>query len=114
MRKLAWRDWPLEIPDSFVLKFAAWSAENGVKGKYSIVPYPGCVGRIDRMLPGWTQAELEQSIDLVRREITAKLGHPSGDGDAYACDRSEDWSSLSGLLAKVHGELGVECREECG
>ena len=68
--KLAWRDWPLEIPDSFVRKFAAWSAENGVKGKYSIVPYPGCVGRIDRMLPGWTQGELEQSIDLVRREIT--------------------------------------------
>jgi hypothetical protein len=37
-----------------------------VKGKYSIVPYPACVGRLDRMLPGWTMKELEDSIELVR------------------------------------------------
>ena len=47
-----WREWPAEIPDSFVRKFAEWSAENGVKGKYSIVPFPACVGRLDRGLPG--------------------------------------------------------------
>jgi hypothetical protein len=62
----AWRDWPHEIPDSFVRKFGEWSAENGVKGKYSIVPYPACVGRVDRVLPGWTEAELDASIALVR------------------------------------------------
>ncbi|MEZ6080697.1 MAG: hypothetical protein R3C56_34995 [Pirellulaceae bacterium] len=50
-----WRSWPAEIPDSFVRKFGEWSAENGVKGKYSIVPYPACVGRMDRLLPGWTR-----------------------------------------------------------
>ena len=47
-----WRDWPVEIPDAFVRKFGEWCAGRGVKGKYSIVPYPACVGRIDRMLPG--------------------------------------------------------------
>ncbi len=62
----AWRDWPSEIPDSFVRKFGEWSAENGVKGKYSIVPYPACVGRVDRVLPGWTEQELHDSLDLVR------------------------------------------------
>ena len=35
-----WREWPPEIPDSFVRKFGEWCAEHGVKGKYSIVPYP--------------------------------------------------------------------------
>src|SRR6266545_4855243 len=30
-----WREWPVEIPDAFVRKFGEWSAENGVKGKYS-------------------------------------------------------------------------------
>ena len=62
----AWRDWPSAIPDSFVRKFGEWSAETGVKGKYSIVPYPACVGRVDRVLPGWTEKELHDSLDLVR------------------------------------------------
>ena len=47
-----WREWPVEIPDAFVRKFGEWCAGAGVKGKYSIVPYPACVGRLDRMLPG--------------------------------------------------------------
>lgn len=62
----AWRDWPVEIPDDFVRKFGEWSAENGVKGKYSIVPYPACVGRVDRVLPGWTEKQLHDSLELVR------------------------------------------------
>src|SRR5204863_6684012 len=57
-----WREWPVEIPDAFVRKFGEWCAQQGVKGKYSIVPYPACVGRLDRMLPGWTQQELEASL----------------------------------------------------
>ncbi len=62
----AWREWPVEIPDDFVRKFGEWCGEHGVKGKYSVVPYPACVGRLDRFLPGWTQGELNASIDLVR------------------------------------------------
>jgi hypothetical protein len=61
-----WRDWPAEIPDDFVRKFGEWSAETGVKGKYSIVPYPACVGRVDRVVPGWTEKELHDSLELVR------------------------------------------------
>lgn len=65
-----WRSMPHEIPDAFVRKFADWSAEQGVKGKYSIVPFPACVGRLDGELPGWTRQEVEASVDLVRRHIT--------------------------------------------
>jgi hypothetical protein len=61
-----WREWPAEIPDAFVRKFGEWCADHGVKGKYSIVPYPACVGRMDRFLPGWTHRELEQSLEVVR------------------------------------------------
>jgi len=64
-----WRSLPREIPDSFVRKFAEWCHENGVKGKYSIVPYPACVGWVDRFLPGWTKKELDESIELVRTLI---------------------------------------------
>jgi hypothetical protein len=64
-----WRQWPDEIPDDFVRKFADWSSENGVKGKYSIVPFPACVGRLDLGLPGWTRQELDASLSLVRERI---------------------------------------------
>ncbi len=61
-----WKTLPREIPDSFVRKFGEWCAERGVKGKYSIIPYPACVGWLDRDLPGWSRAELEFSLNLVR------------------------------------------------
>ena len=84
---------PVEIPDAFVRRFGTWCAEHGVKGKYSIVPYPACVGRLDRLLPGWRQGELNASLELVRtlmaphwdihpemvthtRVIDTKTGHP--------------------------------------
>jgi hypothetical protein len=61
-----WRKTPREIPDSFVRKFGEWCREHGVKGKYSVVPYPACVGWLDRDLPGWSHKELLDSIELVR------------------------------------------------
>lgn len=61
-----WRDWPREIPDSFVREFGEWCAGHGVKGKYSIVPYPACVGWLDRDLPGWSRKDLKESLKLVR------------------------------------------------
>ena len=88
-----WRKMPAEIPDAFVRKFVNWCDSMGVKGKYSIVPYSACVGRIDRVLPGWTHRELESSLELVcsrmlpnwdihpemvthTRVIDTKTGHP--------------------------------------
>jgi hypothetical protein len=88
-----WRKMPAEIPDDFVRKFGEWCGEREIKGKYSVVPYPACVGRIDRELPGWTSRELKASVDLVRnlmmpnwdihpemvthtRVIDTKTGHP--------------------------------------
>lgn len=61
-----WRSWPREIPDAFVRQFGEWCAEKGVKGKYSIVPNPACVGWLDRELPGWSRKELSDSLQLVR------------------------------------------------
>ena len=67
--KQDWRKLPREISDSFVREFAEWSLENGVKGKYSIVPFPACTGWISRFIPGWTERELKNSLNLVREVI---------------------------------------------
>jgi len=67
--KQDWRRLPREIPDSFVREFGEWCHENGVKGKYSVVPYPACTGWINRFIPGWTERELRNSLDLIREVI---------------------------------------------
>jgi len=67
--KQDWRKLPREIPDCFVREFGEWCHENGVKGKYSIVPYPACTGWVNRFIPGWTKRELEDSLNLVREII---------------------------------------------
>jgi len=64
--KQDWRSMPREIPDSFVREFGEWCHENGVKGKYSIVPYPACTGWVSRFIPGWSHQELADSLSLVR------------------------------------------------
>jgi len=64
--KQDWRSLPREIPDAFVRKFGEWCHDHGVKGKYSVVPYPALVGWLDRDLPGWSKGDLEESIKLVR------------------------------------------------
>ena len=67
--KQDWRKLPREIPDRFVREFGEWCHENGVKGKYSIVPYPACTGWLNRFIPGWTKRELEDSLNLIREVI---------------------------------------------
>lgn len=61
-----WHTWPREIPDAFVRQFGEWCKEHGVKGKYSVVPYPALVGWLDRELPGWSRRQLLESLKLVR------------------------------------------------
>jgi hypothetical protein len=64
--KQDWKKLPREIPDSFVREFGEWCAERGIKGKYSCIPYPACVGWLDRDMPGWSKQELKDSVKLVR------------------------------------------------
>ena len=72
--KQDWRSLPREIPDAFVLEFLEWCDQNGVKGKYSMVPYPACTGWLHRFIPGWSKKELEESIRIVR-----ELAQPNWD-----------------------------------
>lgn len=64
--KKPWKTWPREIPDAFLRQFGQWCGEHGVKGKWSVVPCPACVGWLDRELPGWSRKELLGSLKLVR------------------------------------------------
>ncbi len=65
-----WRKLPREIPDSFVMEFIDWCDSKGVKGKYSMVPFPACTGWLHRFIPGWSKEDLKNSLDIVRNEVT--------------------------------------------
>lgn len=68
--KQDWKKLPREIPDRFVREFGEWCHERGVKGKYSCIPYPACVGWLDRDMPGWSKRELQDSLKIVRDFMT--------------------------------------------
>ena len=129
-----WREWPVEIPDRFVRTFAEWCAAEGVKGKYSVVPQPACVGRLDRGLPGWTRRELDESLDLLRttlapnwdfhpemvthtRVIDLRTGHPLPE---VSLRTMENWEWTTGRSAdeiaayqayalRILKEVGLHC-----
>lgn len=129
-----WWTWPREIPDSFVRKFGEWCAERNIKGKYSIVPQPACVGWVDRELPGWSSRQLNDSVKLVQelmmpnwdihpemathtRVIDTKTGRPYANKgpqwmenwqwtDGKSVDQLADYLSYSLRILK---EAGLPC-----
>jgi len=129
-----WKKLPREIPDSFVRKFGGWCQEHGIKGKYSIVPYPACVGWLDRELPGWSKKDLEESLALVRelmmpnwdihpemvshtRVIDTKTGRPYPEPTEYFMEnwRWTDGKSVDQLAdymsyaLRILKHVGLDC-----
>ena len=132
--KQPWRKWPREIPDTFVREFGEWCAEHGVKGKYSVVPYPACVGGLDRILPGWSQRELRDSLQLVRelivpnwdihpemithtRVIDLKTGRPMKDANPSTMENSfpqtdksvDELASYMAYALRILKNCGLSC-----
>ncbi len=65
-----WQDVPAVHPESFVREFAEWCLEHGVRGKYSVVPCPAALGRIDEGLPLFSKAQQESWLQMCREVIT--------------------------------------------
>lgn len=65
-----WEDVPIVHPESFVREFAEWCLENGVRGKFSVVPCPAAIGRIDEGLPLFSKAQQASWLKMCRELIT--------------------------------------------
>lgn len=65
---------PETIPADFARKWGEWCAESGVKGKFSMVPYPAGVARIDQGMPGFSRTEFDAWM-----RITHDVIHPNFD-----------------------------------
>ncbi len=64
-----WEDIPVVHPESFTREFAEWCLENGVKGKFSVVPCPAALGRVDQGLPLFSKAQQESWLKMCRELI---------------------------------------------
>jgi len=61
-----WEDVPVVHPESFTREFAQWCLEQGVKGKFSVVPCPAALGRLDQGLPLFSVAQQESWLRMCR------------------------------------------------
>ena len=63
------REHELIVPINMVTRFASICRKHGVRGKFSVVPMPACLGRLDTRLSHCPQEHLLQFIEEVRCEI---------------------------------------------
>ena len=65
-----WQDVPVVHPEAFTREWAELCIEHGVRGKFSVIPCPAAIGRIDEGLPLFSR---QQQADWLRmcRELIA-------------------------------------------
>jgi hypothetical protein len=60
---------PNTIPAAFAATWGEWCGEHGIRGKFSMVPFPAGVGRIDRGFPGFPERELVEWLRVTKEVI---------------------------------------------
>ena len=68
-RPQRWEDVPVVHPASFTREFAEWCLASGVRGKFSVVPCPAALGRIDEGLPLFSKAQQDEWLAMCREVI---------------------------------------------
>lgn len=63
----------LLIPNSFTRAFADLCRRYGVKGKFSVLPMPSALGRIDDRLNGVPHRHLAEFLGIIRRQIAPRF-----------------------------------------
>jgi hypothetical protein len=57
------------VPVSFFERFIEITTATGMRGKFTVVPWPSCIARIDGAVPGYDPRELRRFMDLLREQI---------------------------------------------
>ena len=68
-RHQRWEDVPVVHPASFTREFAEWCLASGVRGKFSVVPCPAALGRIDEGLPLFSKSPQDEWLAMCREVI---------------------------------------------
>jgi hypothetical protein len=57
------------IPLDFMQAWCSWIQDVGIRGDFTVLPYPAGLGRIDVGLEGYDPAEMHAWVDLARRYV---------------------------------------------
>jgi len=57
------------IPNDLLIEFAQIVTECGVKGKFTVLPYPAGLGSIETWLEGYSVSEMREWLDIVRKRL---------------------------------------------
>jgi hypothetical protein len=62
-----------DVPVTFAAELAEVLRRRGIKGKFTVLPCPAGLGSIAQRLQGYSQADLERWLAIVRREIAPRM-----------------------------------------
>jgi len=57
------------IPNDLLVEFTQIVTENGVKGKFTVIPYPAGLGSIETWLEGYSVGEMREWLGIVREKL---------------------------------------------
>jgi len=57
---------PNTVPADFAARWGEWCGEQGIRGKFSMVPFPAGIGRIDQGFPGFPPRELTEWLRVTK------------------------------------------------
>ena len=61
--------YPRTIPLSFMDSWCRWVADSGVRGDFTILPFPAGLGRVDQRMEGYDTEELRAWLRLAREVV---------------------------------------------
>jgi len=118
-----WEDVPVVHPESFTREFTQFCLDSGVRGKFSVVPCPAALGRIDEGLPLVDRRQQESWLEMCREmirpafDITPEMLTHTKVVDPCTCKPLEpeiweqyDWEALPDDEDLVHEYIATACR----
>ncbi len=118
-----WEDVPVVHPEAFTREWAELCREHGVRGKFSVIPCPAALGRIDEGLPLFSRGQQESWLAMCRElivpafDITPEMMTHSVVVDAATCRPVEpqlweqyDWATLPADYDLVTEYIAAACR----
>jgi hypothetical protein len=85
------------IPADFAIEWGEWCWENGIKGKFSLIPYPAGVARIDQGFSGFPEREFHQWMHIYREliwpnfDLTPEMLTHTAVVDLKTFELTEEW-----------------------
>ena len=118
-----WEDVPVVHPEAFTREWAELCLEHGVRGKFSVIPCPAAIGRIDEGLPLFSRHQQDDWLRMCREliapsfDITPEMMTHSVVVDPKTCRPVEpqlweqyDWAKLPDDEELVTEYIAAACR----